>query len=65
MRDPVRRHARKHSTHHEANNTIIELYLDKNEVGDDGAHTVQTVVVMRAAFLCVSCLLVTILNAAS
>ena len=33
------------------NSTFIELYLDKNEVGDDGAHTVQTVVEMRAAFL--------------
>ena len=48
---PAPRHARKDSTHHEANSTLIELYLDKNEVGDDGAHTVQTVVEMRAAFL--------------
>ena len=41
------RHARKDSTHHEASNTIIEFYFDKCEVGDDGAHTVQTVVPLR------------------
>ena len=45
------RNPRIDSTHHEANNTIIELHLDKQEVGDDAAYTVQTVVVMRAAFL--------------
>ena len=51
MRDPCAAQSRKDSTHHEANNTIIELHLDKHEVGDDAAHTAQTAVVMRAAFL--------------